>query len=47
MAKLRLQGEIEKKKNIYFEVDTSELAIGEGGMGKVMKGVCVDVVTKV
>ena len=47
MAKIRLQGEIEKKKNIYFEVDTSEPAIGEGGMGKVMKGVCVDVATKV
>ena len=47
MAKLRLQGEIEKKKNIYFEVDTSEPTIGEGGLGKVMKGVCVDVVTKV
>jgi len=47
MAKLRLQGEIEKKKNIYFEVDTSEPAIGEGGMGKVMKGVCVDLLTKV
>lgn len=47
MAKIRLQGEIEKKKNIYFEVDTSEPAIGEGGMGKVMKGICVDVLTKV
>lgn len=47
MAKIRLQGETEKKKNIYFEVDISEPAIGEGGMGKVMKGVCVDVVTKV
>lgn len=47
MAKIRLQGEIEKEKNIYFEVDTSEPAIGEGGMGKVMKGFCVDVLTKV
>lgn len=47
MAKIRLQGEIEKKKNIYFEVDTSEPAIGEGGMGKVMSGVCVDMATKV
>lgn len=47
MAKIRLQGEIEKKKNIYYEVDTSEPSIGEGGMGKVMKGICVDVVTKV
>ncbi len=47
MAKIRLQGEAEIKKNIYFEVDTSEPSIGEGGMGKVMKGVCVDSATKV
>lgn len=47
MARLRLQGEDEKKKNIYFEVDTADAPIGEGGMGKVMKGVCVDVATKV
>ena len=47
MAILRLQGEEEKKKNIYFEVDTSDVPIGEGGMGKVMKGLCVDVATKV
>lgn len=47
MAKIRLQGEEEKRKNIYFEVDTSEPPIGEGGMGKVMKGFCVDVATNV
>lgn len=47
MAKIRLQGEAEKRKNIYFEVDTSDPSIGEGGMGKVMKGVCVDTSTKV
>lgn len=47
MAILRLQGETEKKKGLYYEVDTSEPAIGEGGMGKVMKGTCVDVNTKV
>ena len=47
MAKIRLQGEAEKKKNIYFEVDTSDPSIGEGGMGKVMKGICVDASTKV
>ncbi len=34
-------------KNIYFEVDTSDHSIGEGGMGKVMKGFCVDASTKV
>ena len=47
MAKIRLQGEAEKKKNIYYEVDTSDPSIGEGGMGKVMKGICVDASTKV
>ena len=47
MAKIRLQGEAEKIKNIYFEVDTSDSPIGEGGMGKVMKGICVDASTKV
>ena len=47
MAILRLQGEAEKKKNIYFEVDSTDAPIGEGGMGKVMKGICVDIATKV
>ena len=47
MAKIKLQGEEEKKKNIYFEVDTADSAIGEGGMGKVMKGKCVDIATGV
>lgn len=43
MAKIKLQGEEEKRKGIYFEVDTSDSVIGEGGMGKVLKGKCVDV----
>lgn len=47
MAKIKLQGEEEKKKNIYFEVDSADPPIGEGGMGKVMKGKCVDVATGV
>ena len=47
MAKIILQGEEEKRKNIYFEVDTSDPVIGEGGMGKVMKGICVDKSTNV
>ena len=47
MAKIRLQGEEEKRKNIYFEVDTADQPIGEGGMGKVMRGVCVDMATNV
>ena len=47
IVNIRLQGEQERKKNIYFEVDTNDPCIGEGGMGKVMKGICVDVVSKV
>lgn len=47
MVKIILQGEEEKKKNIYYEVDTNDPVIGEGGMGKVMKGKCVDVATGV
>lgn len=47
MAKIRLQGEEEKRKNIYYEVDTSDKPIGEGGMGRVMKGIRVDVATGV
>lgn len=45
MAKIRLQGEEEKNKNIYFEVDSTDPVIGEGGMGKVRRGKCVDVAT--
>lgn len=33
MAKIILQGEEEKRKNIYYEVDTLNPVIGEGGMG--------------
>ena len=47
MSIVRLQGEAEKQKHIYFEVDASKPAIGVGGMGKVMRGVCVDTDTNV
>ena len=47
MSIVSLQGEAEKQKHIYFEVDASKPAIGEGGMGKVMRGVCVDTDTNV
>lgn len=40
MAIVRLQGEAEKKKGIYFEYDTSSQPLGEGGMGKVYLGWC-------
>lgn len=47
MSIVRLQGEAEKQKHIYFEVDASKPAIGEGGMGKVMRGICVNTDTNV
>ena len=42
MAIIRKQGEEEKRKGIVYQLDSSEAPIGEGGMGKVYKGVCVD-----
>lgn len=42
MAIIRIQGEEEKRKGIVYQLDSSEAPIGEGGMGKVYKGVCVD-----
>lgn len=35
---IRLQGEIEKRKGIYYEYDTDAIPLGEGGMGRVFKG---------
>lgn len=45
MAKVRLQGAKEKEEGIYYEVDTSSDPIGEGGMGKVYAGKCVNTKT--
>ena len=42
MAIIRLQGQQEKEAGIYFEVDSSSVPIGEGGMGKVYEGKCVN-----
>ena len=42
MAIMTLQGEAEKRKNICYQFDTAIEPIGEGGMGKVFKGVCID-----
>ena len=39
---MRLQGDSEKKKGIYYQVDSSEEPIGIGGMGRVFKGVCIN-----
>lgn len=40
MATIRIQGENEKQKGIYYEYDPSDAPLGEGGMGKVYKGWC-------
>lgn len=38
MATVRLQGELEKQKGIYYEFDPTSQPLGEGGMGKVYSG---------
>lgn len=45
MAIVRLEGQAEKAAGIYYEVDASLPPVGEGGMGKVYKGRCVDTKT--
>jgi len=42
MATIRLQGNIEKRRGVFYQVDTDDAPIGEGGMGKVFKGICVN-----
>lgn len=42
MAIIKLQTEQEKRKGIRYEFDTADAPIGEGGMGKVCKGVCIN-----
>lgn len=42
MAIIRLQTEIEKRKGIFYQFDTDTPPIGEGGMGKVCEGLCVN-----
>lgn len=42
MAIIRLQGRQEKDAGIYYEVDSTSKIIGEGGMGKVYQGTCVN-----
>ena len=45
MAIIKLQGESEKRKGIYFEVDSDIDPIGEGGTGKVYEGRCINTKT--
>lgn len=42
MSLYKIQGAAEKRKGIYYEFDTADEPLGEGGMGKVFKGRCVD-----
>lgn len=39
---MKLQGEAEKRNHICYQFNTEEAPIGEGGMGKVFKGTCID-----
>lgn len=40
MASVRIQGENERLKGIYYEYNPSDTPLGVGGMGKVFKGWC-------
>lgn len=42
MAIIRLQGDKEQEKRFYYEFDSEDHPLGEGGMGKVYKGRCID-----
>ena len=42
MSVIRLQGDIEKSRGIYYQLDSKDQPIGVGGMGQVFKGVCVN-----
>lgn len=42
MSVLYIQGEEEKRQYIHYEVDTDIPALGEGGMGQVLRGVRVN-----
>lgn len=41
MPIVRLQSEKEKLQGIYYEFDSSDQPLGEGGMGRVYKGRCI------
>lgn len=42
---VRIQGDAEKRLGIYYELDKDGPFLGEGGMGRVYKGFCVDMRT--
>ena len=45
MSLYKIQGRAEKQKGIYYEFNSDDVPLGEGGMGRVFKGRCVDEVT--
>ena len=46
MTIYKLQGFEEKEKGIYYEYDADSIPLGEGAMGRVFKGTCVNERTK-
>ena len=45
MSLYKIQGRAERQKGIYYEFESDDEPLGEGGMGKVYKGRCVDEAT--
>ncbi|MBR7017708.1 MAG: serine/threonine protein kinase [Prevotella sp.] len=42
MSIIKLQGDLERQRGIFYQVDSSAQPIGVGGMGQVFKGICVN-----
>lgn len=42
MAIITLQGDTERRNGIFYQFDTDVAPIGEGGMGRVCQGICVN-----
>lgn len=46
MSIITLQGDKERAKGIYYEIDTAISPIGIGGMGRVYRGLCINRITR-
>ncbi len=42
MATIQIQGDYEKRNGIYYELELDAVPLGEGGMGKVYEGICIN-----